>query len=267
LAPISTVARHGGRPSASLSSAAREHVSTSSSAASSVRRARFRAVRLRFPPQAGRGTVQVGLFIPTETAGFPGVNAARSHGDNRGPSPYADLSRYRAVATIAYESGRAEFRANPSCGLGGPPGDCHDPLPIIDDFRSLPRIFQHIPLFVADSNRVKLETKRGGALKVRWAILNSDKRTIAPSIDGSVTLHPLGLGGVCIEYHRDAYPALEAYQYVPGAQPKDILHQDAAWNADRGLFPLPFTDRDGTTCPSKKEFAPGPIGRPIGQVT
>lgn len=227
-------------------------------------RARSKSVRLRFPPQPGRGTVRVGLFIPTEAAGLPGVNALRSHGDNRGPSPYADLSRHRAVATVGYETGQAEFRVNPSCGLGGPPGDCHDPLPIIDNFSRASRLFQRIPLVVHDSNRVKLEAKRGGAIKIRWAILNADKRVLAPAIDGSVTLHDLGPRAVCIEYHRDAYPALEAYQYLTGEPPRDLLHQDAAWNADRGLLPLPFTDKDGTTCPSEKEWAPGPIARPGG---
>lgn len=32
------------------------------------------------------------------------------------------------------------------------------------------------------------KTKPAGALKMLWAILNSDKRTIAPFIDGSITL-------------------------------------------------------------------------------
>lgn len=227
-------------------------------------RARHRTVDFRFAPQPGRGTVRVGLYIPTESAGLPGVNALRSHGDNRGPSPDANLSRHRAVATVTYETGRAQFRINPSCGLGGPPGDCHDPLPIIDDFGTGARLWQKIPIFVGDSNRVKLSTKSRNAIHIRWAILNSDKRTFAPSIDGSVTVKPLGPRSVCIEYHRDAYPALEAYQYLPGASPADLLHQNAAWNADRGLLPLPFTDKDGTTCP--KGTAPGRGGRPDGRV-
>ena len=217
-------------------------------------------VTLHFTPDPDRGSVRVGLYIPTETAGLPGIDAARSHGDDRGPSPYAHLTRYRAVATIDYEAGRAEFRINPSCGTGGPPDDCHNPLPIIDDFGSVGRWWQRVPLFVDDSNRVKLDSRTDGSFYIRWAILNSDKRLIAPAIDGNVTLFPVGQRSLCVEYHRDSYPALEIYQYRYGRPPHDLFLQEAAWGADRGLLPLPFTDTHGSTCAGDDELAPGPFG-------
>lgn len=183
----------------------------------------------------------------TESAGLPGTNMGKSHGDDRGPCPSARLSQYRAVATFDYRTGSAEFRVNPSCGTGGPPGDCHAPLPLISNFSNGSKWFQRLPLLVDDSNRASIGEQKGEALKLRWSIINSDKRLLAPAIDGDVTIRKVGKTGVCAEYHRNAYPALEIYQYRNGAA-TDILYQNAAHNAERGLLPLPWTDKDGSTC-------------------
>lgn len=100
---------------------------------------------------------------------------------------------------------------------------------------------------VDDTNRAAITTEDNESLKVRWAILNSDKRLLAPAIDGGVTIHKRGEASVCAEYHRDSYPALEIYQYRSGAT-YEVLYQDAAHNADRGLFPFPWTDKHGSIC-------------------
>ena len=207
-----------------------------------------------FTPQPGRGRVRIALYIPTETAGLSifGVNTPMSsHGDHRGPDPYAHDSRSRAVATVDYEAGRAEFRINPSCGTGGPPDDCHSALPIIDDFGSGSYWFQGLP-FVDDSNRVTMSARGNGEIYIRYAILNSDKRLVAnfARINGTFELKPVGRTAVCLDYSRDSYPAMEAYQYIGRQSPIDILRQGDAWGPTAGLANLPFTDKRGTTCGS-----------------
>lgn len=198
--------------------------------------------------------MRIALYIPTEIAGLSigggNVGWLSSHGDHRGPDPYAHDSRSRAVATVDYEAGTAEFRINPSCGTGGPPDDCHSALPIIDDFGTWASWFQNIPLAVDDSNRVKLEARGNGEIYIRYAILNSDKRLAAnfARINGTFELKPVGRTGVCLDYSRDSYPAMEAYQYIGRQTPIDILRQGAAWGPTAGLLPLPFTDKKGTTC-------------------
>lgn len=146
---------------------------------------------------------------------------------------------------------------------GGPPEDRHDPLPIIDDFGTGARWFQRLLFVVDDSNRVKLEHNIDGEVYIRWAIMNSDKRTVAPAIDGNVALIPVGRRSVCLDYHRDSYPALEIYQYRAGQPPTDLLYEDAAGGAIGGKAPAPFTDRSGTTCITENELAPGPFGEPF----
>jgi RHS repeat-associated protein len=197
-----------------------------------------------FSPRPGLGYVTLALFVPTETSGFPGVNAMRSHGDGRRFNAFSDPSNSRAYVTIDYETGSATLQVNPSCGTGGPPGDCHDPLPVIDDFSTAGRWFQRLPL-VDDSNRISFR-ESGADLSVRFAISNSDKRAVAPALNASFRFTANDDGTVELRWDRDAYPALEAYHWNNSGDISILVQQDAAHNSDRGLLPLPWTDKHGS---------------------
>ena len=201
--------------------------------------------RIRRRP--GLGAVNIVLYIPTESSGLPpgGWNPLRSSGDARGPDPYAARSRSRAWARVDYEAGKVTVQINPSCGTGGA-DDCHAPLPVTDDFGTVARWFQRIPLVVDDSNRVKISEGENGEVSLRYAIINSDKRTAAPAIDASFKVRPVEGNRVQVEWDRDAYPALEVYHFPRPGQVETLVNEDAAWNSDRGLLPLPFTDKHGS---------------------
>lgn len=183
------------------------------------------------------GYVRVALYIPSEVAGFSvggkKVGWLTSSGDDRGPDPFAHDTRSRAVFTVDYLMGMATFEINPSCGTGGPPVDCHSALPIIDNFSRGSTWAQKLP-FVDDSNRVVI-IEDGDDITTRFSIINSDKRFAAnfSEVNGEFTVSVVS-DRVCINYHRDSFPAMEAYHYRDHI-PEVLVQEDQAWGPTAGL--------------------------------
>jgi hypothetical protein len=194
-------------------------------------------------PVAGTGQVVIALYIPTPTAGLPGGDDGKSTGNDRGPDPHADPSDSKAWVVIDYETGLVTVRINPSCSAADDDA-CSDPLPIITDFGSIASVAQRIPLFVDDSNRVSIDAE-SGRTKVRVGVLNADKRVLAPRLDATFGVSTNGDGTVDLEWDRDAYPSLEAYHLYPDGRIVSIADEHAAHGSDRGLLPLPWTDKHG----------------------
>jgi hypothetical protein len=114
----------------------------------------------------------------------------------------------------------------------------------LDDSSTAGRWFQRLPL-VDDSNRISFR-ESGADLSVRFAISNSDKRAVAPAINASFRFTANDDGTVELRWDRDAYPALEAYHWNNSGDISILVQQDAAHNSDRGLLPLPWTDKHGS---------------------
>jgi hypothetical protein len=197
------------------------------------------------PRQPGVGQVVIAMYIPTETAGIPGPNVGKSHGDDRGADPLAHPSRSRVWIVIDYEEGVATARINPSCGTGGPPDDCHGPLPIVSDNGTVATWWSRVPLLVDDSNRARFLDGDEGSTIVQLTVLNSDKRLVAPAINAEFEVTMLDDDRVELTWSRDSYPALEAYHVYPDGTIVGIADEGAAWMPAPGLLPGPVTHEHG----------------------
>jgi hypothetical protein len=191
------------------------------------------------PPQPGFGRVVIALYIPTATAGLPGPLAGKSAGNDRGPDPHAHPSDSKVWALVDFEQGLVTARVNPSCSAVDP-GACQDPLPITTDFGVAGAVLQRIPLVVDDSNRVGIDPQRDRT-RVRVAVLNSDKRVLAPTLDAEFDVRTHADGTASVDWRRDAFPALEAYHLYPDGRIVQLADDGAGPVA--GL--LPFATRTG----------------------
>ena len=202
-------------------------------------------IHRQVPTQPGVGQVVIAMYIPTQTAGLPGPDVGKSHGDDREADPLAHPSQSRVWIVIDYERGVATARINPSCGTGGPPGDCHPALPIVSDNGTVAKWWSRVPLVVDDSNRARFRERADGSTIAELTLLNADKRLVAPAINAEFVVTVLDDGRVALRWSRDSYPALEAYHVYPDGTIVGIADEGAAWMPVPGLLPGPVTHEHG----------------------
>ena len=188
--------------------------------------------------QPGQGQVVIALYIPKPTAGVTLVEGAPvvgdllvSEGDGRGPDPAAHPSNSRLHLVVDYETGIATVRIPPSVGLDG---GVSDALPIVTDVRDggmwLGRITP-----AGDSNNVNISVDESGSIEMNVAILNADKRMVAPWLNGRYVISPADGDQVQLFWMRDPFPAMEAYHVYPDGEIVALADDDADWGAVVGL--------------------------------
>jgi hypothetical protein len=189
-------------------------------------------------PQPGQGQVVIVLYIPTPTAGVTPVEGAPvlgdllvSEGNGRGPDPAAHPSDSKLHLVVDYETGIATVRIPPSVGLDG---GVSDALPIVTDMGAggiwLGRLTP-----AGDSNHVNVAVDESGSIEMNVAILNADKRVVAPWVNGRYVISPADGGRVQLFWMRDPFPAMEAYHVYPDGEIVTLADDDADWGAVVGL--------------------------------
>lgn len=212
---------------------------------------------LHYPiePQPGAGQVVIALYIPTPTAGLTGVAGTPvedflvSTGDNRGPDANAHPTESRTWVVVDYEAGLVTVRVNPSSGIGGPPDDTHDALPLATSSQSVPDIVPVVPVPApelvdtailttagVDRTNVARVAADGNSVQLDLDIVNSDKVILAPELNASFAIELLPDGTVRLDWVRDNFPAMEAYHIYPDGTVATIAQDDAEWAAVGGLI-------------------------------
>lgn len=165
-------------------------------------------------PRPGMGQVMIGLFIESRIAGVPGLGHwAKSRGNDRGPDPHAHPSDSKGWAVVDYETGLITVRVNPSCSASGT-DVCHDPLPISTD---------EVTAQLLWLNLVGVSIRPDGA-EVRFGIINSDKRHVAPPLDAEFQIRTHDDGTASVQWERDDFPDLEIYHVYPDGRIVRLVH-------------------------------------------
>ncbi len=190
-------------------------------------------------PQPGLGHVVVALYVPTPTAGVTQVEGvpvlgdwAVGAGNDRVSDPTAHPSDSMLHLIVDYESGMVTVRIPPSVGLDG---GVSDALPIVTDLGSGGLWFGRLTP-AGDSNHVSIDQRDDGAMQIDWAILNADKRVVAPWADGTFTIAPADGSQVRFLWVRDRFPALEAYHIYPDGTIETLADDPAGNGAMIGLL-------------------------------
>ena len=190
-------------------------------------------------PQPGQGQVVLALYIPTPTAGVTPVEGAPvlgdllvSEGDGRGPDPTAHPSNSRLHLIVDYEAGIATVRIPPSVGLDG---GVSDALPIVTDMGAAAMWLGRLTPG-GDSNHVRISVGESGSIEMNVAILNADKRTVAPWLNGRFVISPADGDHVQLFWARDKFPAMEAYHIYPDGDIVTLADDDADLGAVVGLL-------------------------------
>lgn len=134
----------------------------------------------------------------------------------------------------------------PEPGMGQVMIALYVPTPITTDFGDVAYLVQRFPFAVDDTNRALIDRLANDRTTIRFGVLNTDKRFVAPRIDARFEVWTNPDGTVGLEWHRDAFPSMEAYHIYPDGQITLIATEEASHNADRGLLPLWWTNTHGT---------------------
>ena len=190
-------------------------------------------------PQPGQGQVVITLYIPTPTAGVTPVEDAPvlgdllvSEGNGRGPDPTAHPSDSKLHLVLDYETGIVTVRIPPSVGLDG---GVSDALPIVTDMGAGGMWFGRLTP-AGDSNHVHVAVDESGVIEIDVAILNADKRTVAPWLNARCVISPAEGDRVQLFWARDKFPAMEAYHIYPDGEIVALADDDADLGAVIGLL-------------------------------
>jgi hypothetical protein len=201
----------------------------------------------RFDEKPGYGVFEVAFFIADDRGGLEvgpfGVPGFQSHGDGRTWAPGAHWSHSRAAFQVNFDRGVAVGQISPSCGVKGPPGDCHSALSIDGDTGFLATTAEFLP-FVADTNKVSV-SQSGSTVRVKLEIKNSDKKTISPRISATLEFTPLTNSDtaqrhrlVNVRGQRDPFPAMEIYRRASDSQTwRTVLQDPSGGQAAFSLLP------------------------------
>ena len=78
-----------------------------------------------------------------------------------------------------------------------------------------------------------------GTLRIEFAIYNSDKRTLAPAINGVYEFQAIDSTVKFTPVQNDKYPAYEAYQYLADGSTRELgLHEPTSCGVVLGLSPF-----------------------------
>jgi hypothetical protein len=180
----------------------------------------------------------IALYIPAPTAGVTPVEDAPvigdllvSEGNGRGADPTAHPSDSKLHVIVDYETGMVTVRVPPSVGLDG---GVSDALPIVTDMGDGGMWFGRLTP-AGDSNHVNIAVDESGSIEVNVAILNADKRVVAPWVNGRYVISPADGDQVQLLWIRDPFPAMEAYHIYPDGGIVTLADDDADLGAVIGL--------------------------------
>ncbi len=191
-----------------------------------------------FTPQPGVGTVTVGIFIPTKTAGYGiGGYGLTNRGDDRGFDPNADPSRNRGYIRLDFERGQGELIVNPSCTAEGKQCQSADEIVSGVDGTGIPGR-NTIDVTQADNGALTVQVNLRNSMPIArtpFGNVNVATSPLEPPISNTFTFTPSQGGKLSVYGSGSLYPSVEVYEHQ-GGRTTTLVQEPAAWQGVEALY-------------------------------
>jgi hypothetical protein len=173
------------------------------------------------PPAPGDGLIVLDFFIPFEESGIPPVLLKGDDRDFHPDGPLAQdlpLNESRVLIVIDRETGHGAIYQSHTCNTFY--GQCREARPIALDMdertQFVPQLSNDVSgPYIAPTNRFEIDAD-GDTITLTYDALNSMSWPVF-AVEGTVELTRSPDGTYEITHdHRDHYPSIGIYQYVPG---------------------------------------------------